>query len=737
MHRGRRRPKNWRERAAGTESPEKRRQRRGKRLLLFVLILPLLSVCISGSIAWSYFDSQAAQYDLDRIGNMPQRSIVYDSNGEVIGRLHGDNRIITSLDKVSPFLKDALIAREDARFYDHGGVDYVGVGRAMLRNAKEGEIVQGASTLTMQLARNSFDLREKSFERKMVEALLARRIERKFRKDQILFFYLNRIYFGSGLYGIERAAQAYFGKSAADLNLPESAMIAGIIRAPNRFSPFRHADDAIRERDATLDRMLEEGFITEAEAAAAKAHPTQALPQEPVHEWMPEENYVLNAVRHDLDLLLAEREIEDGGLLIYTTFDTKLQHAVEDAVERRLVALERAPNYPHPRLSDFAPGDDPDHLPTPEYLQAAVIVIENETGAIRAMLGGRNFAHSRFNRATQSNRQIGSLFKPIAYTAAFERGLFPGTLISDQPILPQEIPWYNREWSPKNSDLTFHDEWMPAEYGLIRSRNTMSVRVGEVAGIDFVLDAANHAGLGPLEERNPQIYIGNLGASLKAVTSSYSVFANEGYRHRPFMIRKIVSTSGRPIYDNLNVGYQVFSPASTYLTRNILEKAMEPGGTGAGARSMGFHQPAGGKTGTTNNYEDAWFAGFTSKLSCGVWVGLDQPERIVDRGYGSRLALPIWTDTMLSAEKLGYAPGPFNEPTSLREVELCNLSGCFATDECRQSGHAYLARIPTELIPRENCQSHEEWYRQTQAVPGHPVTKRDGFFKRLIGVFDE
>ena len=698
--------------------------------------LTIFIAIIGGTIAlgvYVRYKRMAGSYDLRQIGRMPQESVVFDTYGTPFTRLHGDGRVIVGLEDVSPFFVDALIAREDTRFYQHSGIDLFGVARAIVRNAREGGFAQGASTLTMQLARISFDMREKTLHRKLVEAMLARRIENHYSKQQIIFLYANRVFLGSGLYGIEAAARAHFGKPASDLSLGESAMLAGVIRAPNRFSPFRHYQAALSERDTVLNRMLELEMISAEQAQAAKMEIIPVLSQDEISpsDLRPmgvteidrkhrNESYLSEAVRREIERLLTDEQQQVGGLDIYTTFDLELQEAAEQAVENRLHSIEATPGYPHPTRAARR-GDQID------YLQAAVTVVDNGLGAVRAMVGGRSFEESRYNRATQARRQAGSIFKPLIYAIAFESGLFPGTLISDQPIQPGEIAWDTTGWSPRNSDGTFGG-WTRAEEGLIRSRNTMTVRVGETAGIDAVSEMARYAGIAdPAAEAafsSPQIYVGNLGASLMSLTSAYSAFANEGFRADPYFIERIQDRLGNVLYQREPEGYRVVSPGATWLTSQVLQKVMEPGGTGQSVSDLGVSFPVAGKTGTTNDYHDAWFVGYSSSLSCGVWVGLDQPERIVDRGYGGRIALPIWADIMRASETLRYPTMPLPVADDVMTVELCQASGLLASSECRAHGDAYEERAPDAMIPRQTCD-----HRGANSQPGNihgPSRSTDG-----------
>jgi penicillin-binding protein 1A len=691
-----------------------------------------------------YFDQQAAEFDMGKVGSMPRESVVYDRHGEEIGRMQSDDRIVVPLAEVSPFFLDALLAREDKRFYEHNGIDYQGVARAALRNLKDGSVVQGASTLTMQLARNSFELRERSLRRKFLEMAIARRIEKNYSKDEILEFYVNRIFLGSGLYGIERASNSYFGKPAAEMNLGEASMLAGIIRAPNRFSPFRHYTSALGERDMVLDRLLIEGMIPEEEKNTPAEKSVFVRKQEQGLAWRTKKGSkqqsvsegVMAAVRRDLRAIMEKTELEDGGLEIHTTFDLRLQQAAEQAVESRLRAIERTPGYPHRTMAQFEAGGFKSKGKRPDYLQAAVVMIDNSSGAVRAMVGGRNHQHSQFNRALVGQRTVGSVFKPLVYAAAFESGTFPGTLINDNSIQRGEIKWYPGNWSPRNSDGKYLG-LQKAELGLIRSRNTMSVRIGERAGIDAVKEMAIHAGLtgssdGDNVEKSPQLYIGNMTATLEAVTSSYSVFPNKGYRLRPYVIERIKGRRSDEVYENRRVGYRVLTAEAAWMTSRILEKVMAEGGTGSSARDLGFTAPSGGKTGTTNDYQDAWFLAYSNRLTGGVWVGLDQPQKIIDHGYGSRLALPIWVDTMnAAAEMEEYQPGPLPMAMDVMQVELCRISGKLVNKGCRQRRVAYREEVPDTLIPRTVCSVHRG---------GVPSQQKDGssdpgFFSKLKNVF--
>ncbi len=678
-------------------------------IVRFAVLLLLSAACatllIAALILFQY-DRQAARYDLEAVGRMPKESTVLDAADALVGYLHGENvGAPLPLEQISPHFLQALVAREDSRFYDHHGIDHRGLIRAWLRNLREKRTVQGGSTLTMQLTRMTYGLSGKTMQRKLLEMAIARRIEQRYTKEEILTHYVNRVFLGTGMNGIEQASRGYFGKHASELTVPEAAMIAGVIRAPNGFSPFRHYDAALREMRSTLLRMVEEGFLDEAEADAFLNARPVVRPQE---RWLEMLRQEAKVSEQSYLLRMVEEEVRErfpshagiGGLTIRTTFDLRLQKEAEAAVAARLSEIERRPGYAHPAYGAHRQGD-------PQYLQAATVVLENHSGAIRALVGGRDYSQSEFNRAIRSRRPMGSVFKPLVYGAAFERGLFPGMLISDAAIAPGEIDWDPIGWNPQNADGVYGG-LLPVEIGLIQSRNTMTARVGERAGIRSVLAMMEQAGLGEAErsEPTPPLYIGTVGANVRDVTSAYTVFATGGIRHQPFFIESVTDRDGEVLFQHTDANYRVLSPGAAWLTSKVLKKVVADGGTGAGLRQLGFTPPAGGKTGTTNDFEDAWFVGYTNRLSCGVWIGLDQPQKIMDEAYGGRIAVPVWFDILNAAGAIGYEFGEFADPGEVISMPLCRSSGLLPSDGCTASGSVYVEEVPHDLIPRIFCRLH-------------------------------
>ena len=634
--------------------------------LRFMLSIGFLGFAGFTAAAIFYY-ALATTFDLKGVQEMPARTEILDRNGDIlkntkgqeIGFLHGKNRHLVKYEDVSPYFRKALIAREDARFRQHGGVDLRGVARSISRAITRGKS-EGASTITMQLSRNSFQLKKpgdgifKSLHRKALEIAIAYRIESKFSKDEILQHYMNRIFWGGSIMGIESASRTYFGKSASQLDLSESALLAGIIRAPNAFSPLRDPEAAQKERDTVLGRMVHYEKISEEEAHAAKSAPLN-IPN--ASERIIQGTYALDAIRRDLEEILERESIKDGGLIIRTTLDPNIQEAAERSVEKRLRQIEATPGYKHQKRSQFNGSGNP------QYLQGATVVIDNASGGILAIVGGRDASESQFNRALQSRRPLGSIFKPFVYLAAIEKGFSINESVSDARISPGEILGAHRNWSPTNSDGKYYRS-IPASRALIESRNTSSVRVGTVAGLEKVTEIAKDVGFDPRRiDPVPSSYLGSWGATVEEVASAYSIFPNGGNRFRPYYVTTIEDRDGKVLWQNGRLYHEAASSAATWDVSEILEQ-VNSRGTGRAIRSrFGFTKPSAGKTGTTNDYHDGWYAGYTSALTCAVWVGLDSPKKIISGGEGARLALPIWVDIMKTADRLpGYTNGQIHVP---------------------------------------------------------------------------
>jgi penicillin-binding protein 1A len=669
---------------------------------------------------------RAQRYDLMRINAMPERSIIRDRMNEEIGRIHGEKRSVVPLRQVAESFRMAILAREDERFYAHGAIDPIGIGRAIIKNAQGKR--EGASTITQQLVSDIFQLKRgekrgdipRQIDRKLLEIAIGIRLEAAFDKDEILEAYINQINWGRQIKGIGEAARIYFEKHPSELTLSQSALLAGIVRGPDSFNPFKSMEAATRERNTTLERMVNAKAITRAEADAAKQEPIAVRPEV---RRTARESFAMDAIRRDLEIILEKEDIQLGGLEIITTIDLRLQQKGEEALDKKLREVERLSGYAHPTRAAWQKLPE-DARKEPKYIQGAAVVVENRTGGVLAIVGGRDANESRFNRAKDAKRQLGSIFKPFVYLSAFDRGLSPNSIISDGPIEPGEIKG-GGTWRPKNSDGKYGG-MMPVSYGLIRSRNTMSVRVGNHAGIPRVKEVAAMSGFSTPMPENPSSFLGSWEASPWEVATAYTIFPNDGVRYRPYLISEIKDRDGNVLYSTLPLSYQAASGGSAWAVSRIL-KEVTTSGTAASVRRLGFDKPCGGKTGTTNDFKDAWFAGYTSSLTCAVWVGFDTPKKTIYGGFGSVLSLPVWVDIMKTADRLEYKAGQLHSRVNLVSQNVCRLSGKRATGGCEEAGTAHNDDVPADIVLAANdfCPIHPARARAVgvEPPPSDPPTR--------------
>ena len=696
---------------------------------------------ILGGIVAVIYGVKAGRYDLSQVTRMPERTIVLDRKGNEIGTLHGENRrSITNIhEEVPRYMIDALVMQEDRSFWTHGGIDPRGLLRAVAQVFKHHRTTQGASTLTMQLAKNTYNHSERSFDAKFTEMALARRIESTYDKETIITCYLNRVFWGHTFLGLKQAAYGYFDKLPRDLTVGEAAMLAGIICSPNQFSPYRNMSSARVQRDKVLKLMYEHGKITRNEYEFALKEPL--VTRKP--ERRGNDNYALDLVRTEVDHLLSlldskderlkEEVVVSGGLRVQTTLDIDLQDDAMREIDSRLTAMfEKQKAWPHQTRAQFkalkarTPKEEQDKL-SPKYLQAACAVIDNATGALLAVVGGRDSTESPLNRALQSRRQVGSVFKPLVYTAFFERGYGPRTLISDGPIQRGEIAGAPR-WRPRNSDGLFAG-MNSAAWGLLKSRNTMAVRAGNAAGLQQVINTALTAGF-PRPNRNPgpTIYLGTWEASPLEVAGAFTAFANGGVRPTPYIIQHITDKEGRVVWQNTPSARRLCSTRSANAVSAVLQQITKPGGTAGSMRALGFKHPCGGKTGTTNNYTNAWFCGFTSDLTAAVWVGFDRPAKIAEKAYGGTVALPLWVGVMQCAAARGYQMAPIRTvPAKARNygIRLCRVSGMLAHAGCEYEGKAYIETMADFSKERSLCSVHAELAEDPEADTAAEETAED------------
>jgi len=653
---------------------------------------------------------------------------LYDDQGRVIGTFALQRRVVAAYDDYPPVLRDALTSIEDKDFYRHWGINVWRILGAAYRDIESGGRVQGASTLTMQLARNLFLSPDRSFHRKIQEALLAIQIERRFTKPQIFTLYANQIYLGHGVYGFEAASEYYFSKPAKELTLDEASLLAGLPKSPAYYSPINHPDRAFKRRNLVINAMLEDGKLTAPRAEAARNQPIQLKLQHDPNSLAP---YFAEDVRRYLENKYGSDQVHEGGLRVYTSIDMDLQKAANQAVLDGLAAYERRhgwkgqlenvvalgmklQDYQHPDWEDepetgaythamvtaISPGVAtikfgrysaavtqaaaawtkrklPDILSVGDLVyvkvltlgpqgtasvsleqdsgaQCGLIAIDNATGEIKAMVGGRDFNVSKFNRSTQALRQVGSSFKPYVYTAAIDQGATPEDTIVDAPITFQTG---SGPYTPHNYDERFEGT-ISLRRALAQSRNIPALKLADKIGINTVIDYAHRFGITSNIPPYLPVALGAAEVTLYEQTSAFSVFPNDGVRVTPRYITKVTDYEGRVMEEDFPEVKDVVSARTARIMTSMLREVVLHG---TGIAASGLKYPLAGKTGTTNDFTDAWFVGFSPAMTCGVWIGYDEKKSLGARETGAHAALPIWMDFMKVA-LAGKDPGDFQPP---------------------------------------------------------------------------
>jgi penicillin-binding protein 1A len=642
---------------ARSTEPHRARRRRARRSrwpgIILLAALGGLALLIGGGVVVGVAVAVGRQvHDVSRLYSPPsQATRIYADGGELIASLFRENRQIVSLTDVPPVIRQAVLAIEDERFYSHRGVDPRAIARAFWRNVREAELVEGGSTITQQLARNVFLTQERALSRKLSEILLAIEIERRLTKEEILERYLNQVYFGQGAYGIEMAARVYFGKPVRDVTLPEAALLAGLIRAPSIYSPYRNFALAKLRQESVLTKMASLGYISTEEAARARAAKiTLASP-----------NAGLAGIRapYFVSFILArlldtygEDVIYKGGLKVYTTLDTRLQALADKAIRNGIANGQKR------RLN---------------VGQAALVAVDPNTGAVRAMIGGMDFEASQFNRAWQARRQPGSAFKPFVYTTAIDRGIPPTRFLNDSPITYRNPG--SKAWSPKNYDRRFSGS-VTLRRALERSINVPAVRMLQELGPDQVIETAKKMGIESPLQSNLSLALGTSEVTPLEMATAFSSMANGGLRVRSMSIVKITDARGRVLEEHRPLREVGLRPDVAFVMTDLLKGVIRQGtGTAANIR-----RPAAGKTGTTDDYRNAWFIGFTPHLSTAVWVGNDDntPMR---RVVGGGLPAAIWAAFMRPA-LASSPPTDWSAPEGVVVTTVCAGSWMLATAEC-------------------------------------------------------
>lgn len=666
---------------------------------------------------------------------------VYDFRGELISELFIEKRSLLPLTEIPVNMRRAVLAIEDNNFYSHMGIDTRGILRALWKNIRARRLVQGASTVTQQLAKNIFLTRERTLARKVKELLLTLQIERNLSKDEILQLYINQIYFGHGAYGIERAARTFFDKSATDLTLPECALLAGLPKGPERFSPFRRPDRAIRRRNIVLQRMKDEGYITEKEQlhAIAVPHLFERKKADTAHA-----SYFVESVRIQLEPKYGTEALYKGGLSIFTTLDVRMQRAAEEITQRHWNSFDD--RYAEQRLEgllkskeitqDFfdrwkkwkaAPEkeEEPDDFPEPVPVQGALVSLDPHTGGVRALVGGRNFQESQFNRVLQAKRQPGSTFKPFVWLAALDAGMTAATIVDDLPIaftdmerrprlvaeatdyatlremvtgyylLPRKPDQPDPIWAPQNWDNKFLGP-ISLRRGLAGSRNLVSVRLIDRVGPKAVVDIAHRSGINSPLDAVLSLALGSSVVTPLEMTSAIGTFANNGVHMDPYTVTRVVDRDGKVLEENVIQGTPSVSPQNAYLITRLMQAVIQEG-TGSYARRLG--RPVAGKTGTTQDMRDLWFMGYVPDLVTGVWIGYDDFTSLGKKLTSAGTTVPLWTEYMTEATK--YVPNrDFQAPPGILFSKIDRDTGYLALPTCP---HVVLEAFREGTVPTDLC----------------------------------
>jgi penicillin-binding protein 1A len=626
----------------------------------------------------------------------PVKTTVYDSKGRVLHEFYKENRSPARLNAIPRHLINATLSTEDRNFYHHWGVDLWGVGRAAVTNVLQMRKAEGGSTITQQLARNLFLTHERTLSRKLKEIALAVEIERAYSKNQILEMYFNQIYFGEGAYGVEAAAKTFFGKPLGELTLPESALLAGLPANPSFYSPRRRPAAARQRRGKVLRNMLATHAITQVEFDHAINSPLGVTTSRYLND---RAAYFTEMVRQHLDELYGANTVYEGGLKVYTTLDMDLQQAAERALEHQLSNLEKELKLKNTPANFTPPSAEASRggQITP-YLQGAMIAVDPRTGYIRALIGGRDWSHSNFNRATQARRQPGSAFKPFVYVAAMDNGFRPTDIVVDEPV---SFPGGDGKlYQPGNYDRTFRGP-VTLRYALQMSINIPAIKLLRKVGTSLVASYARRMGIKSPLGQNLSLALGSSEVSLLELTSAYGVFANRGIRNEPLFILKVEDKNGNVIEKNSPRPTEVLSEETAGVMTSMLQSVMDHG-TGAPARTMGFVLPAAGKTGTMDDYVDAWFLGYTPSLVAGVWVGFDQKRSIGPGMTGAKAALPAWTEFMIAATR-GRPVEDFPIAAGTVTRQVCAETGMLATQNCP---NLTTEQFQSGLEPTELCTTH-------------------------------
>ena len=592
-----------------------------------------------------------------------QATRVYADDGRVIGQFYTEKRVFVPLTSMPREMFQAILAVEDARFYEHRGFDVYRMIKASIKNLEGFKYKQGASTITQQVARALFLTPEKTFSRKLREIMLAIKIETVLSKDEILELYLNQIYFGEGAYGIQVAAKTYFGKEIGEISLEEAAFLAGLPKAPTQYSPYRRPKQARLRQQVVLKRMREEGYITEAQYKRARASGLVFKEKDLGQNLAP---YFIEHLRQDFTRRYGADLIYKGGLNIYTPLNITMQESAEKALRKGLRDLDQRERYQKKSRSSEA-GDDP-------VVEGAIVALDTATGGIKAMVGGYDFRRSEFNRATQARRQPGSAFKPIIFGEAIKQGFSPASIVMDNPLIFKNQAT-GTVWKPHNYGEKFHGPISLRE-AMTHSRNLATINLLQQVGVGNVIKFARQLGIKSPLVHDLSLALGTSGVSLLELTSAYSAFANHGVRTSPMFYLSTEDHAGHTLEEVEPEPEQVLFEETAFIITSMLEDVIR---SGTGRRANVIERPIAGKTGTTNDFIDAWFIGYTPDLVVGVWIGFDDRRTLGESETGGSAALPVWLDFM--QEILPDMPSrPFAVPDNIIYAKIDPVSGLLEPD---------------------------------------------------------
>lgn len=706
-----------------TINQRKFRRDRLRNVLIGLVALALILIAFGTYRTYQVYQSDLPSFEQLHNIEPSLKTKIYDRNGILIQEFFSENRALTPFDQMPPELIDMLLASEDRKFYDHWGIDLRRVSVVAVSNLVSWDIRAGASTITQQLARMLFLNREQTFDRKFKEALTAIKLERNYSKQEILEMYLNQYYFGRGSYGIAAAAHAFFDKSPAELSTSDAAILIGMLKAPNTNSPFRYPDRALRARNRVLHSYYTYGGLTRERYDSLKEEP---LMVNPPTENVGDAPYFTEEVRQYIFDRYGESMLYSGGLKVFTSLDVDLQRAAEAAVAKKVDSLrariERTYAPDNPNYTEILP-DTTDSLGRPirayKKVQGAFVAIDNETGDVLAMVGGRSFESTKYNRATQGRLQPGSAFKPFVYTAAIDNGFRTTDIIDDLPIV-LDIPGAS-QWRPHNFDDKFMGP-ITLRDGIRLSRNLVAIRLLLRIKPEQAIFYARRMGITTRLEPNPSLALGTGEVIPIELVSAFTTFPNKGI-HIPYrMIHKIIDRYGRVIEDNTAVEKEeVLSEQTAYIMVSLMQSVVDQG-TGASSRwRYGFTRPAGGKTGTSNNFCDNWFVGYTPQITAGAWVGFDVKTSLGRNQDGAKNGVPIWAEFMKAAHDT-LPLLDFEEPEGIVHADVCLESGELATDRCMDVRNEVFT---ADNQPTARCSLHPSSGHYSSSAARRPVQPPD------------